>query len=169
MRARTSRLAGLCFFAIACGDPVHDDAVSDLGGEAAGVPVGPLHRPGQPCVTCHGSSGPAESEFSVAGTVYLLSRQDTPAGGALVEILDVTGAVRTVLTNEAGNFWIVRDDWTPAFPYRAKVTLGAVTKQMIAHVSRARSCADCHVSPPGQTSPGHIYLATNPSDLTPAP
>jgi hypothetical protein len=169
MRVSGALSVGLGSLAIACGDPVHDDAVSALGGETSGVPVGPLHRPGQPCATCHAAAGPAQSEFSIGGTVYLLSRQDAPAVGALVEIIDVTGAVFAVTSNEAGNFWIPLDTWTPTFPYRAKVTLGGVTKQMIAHVTRSRSCADCHLSPPGPRSPGHIYLATNPGDLTPAP
>src|SRR5450432_160855 len=44
---------------VGCGDPVHDTAVSALGPEAPGVPKGPLHRPGQPCVLCHGPQGSA--------------------------------------------------------------------------------------------------------------
>ena len=29
-----------------------------------------LHRPGQPCLTCHGGKGPGHVEFSIAGTLY---------------------------------------------------------------------------------------------------
>jgi hypothetical protein len=151
--------------AIACGDPVHDEAVAALGGETPGIPAGPLHRPGQPCVTCHGGMGPAESEFSIAGTVYLLSREDRPAVGAAIEIQDVTGTIFRGPANEAGNFYISSDDWTPNYPLRAKATFGNTTKQMLTHISLHGSCADCHYNPPGQNSPGHIFLATNASDL----
>jgi hypothetical protein len=55
--------------AVGCDDPVHDDAVTALGGEDPNVPIGALHRPGQPCLVCHGGSGPAALAFSVGGTV----------------------------------------------------------------------------------------------------
>ena len=72
LRARKNLLLIAAGAVFACGDPTHDRAVEVLGGEAPGVPEGPLHRPGQPCVTCHGDSGPASGEFSLAGTVYAL-------------------------------------------------------------------------------------------------
>src|SRR5690348_913971 len=53
-----------------CSDPVHSDEVAALGPEADGVRPGPLHRAGQPCMTCHGGSGPAGAVFAVAGTVF---------------------------------------------------------------------------------------------------
>ena len=55
---------------LSCYDPVHDQEVAALGGEAPGVSPGPTHRPGQPCNVCHGGVGPANLRFSVAGTVY---------------------------------------------------------------------------------------------------
>ena len=51
-------------------DPVHSSAVDALGPEVAGVPKGPYHRAGQPCVTCHGGEGPASQQFVMAGTVF---------------------------------------------------------------------------------------------------
>ena len=78
--------------AISCYDPVHDQEVAALGGEAPGVPQGPLHRPGQPCNVCHGGIGPANLRFSVAGTVYQYSVSPSPAAnGATVQLQDVTG------------------------------------------------------------------------------
>lgn len=153
------------FIATGCADPTHDQAVAALGGEASGVPVGPLHRPDQPCVTCHGDVGPGSPEFSVAGTVYELFREDTPAVGATVLIEDVTGRTFSATTNAAGNFYVRRADWVPTYPTQMKVTLGTVSKKMTTHVGRAGSCADCHHRDPSQTSPGHVYLATNLSGL----
>ena len=53
-------------------DPVHDEQVAALGPEPAGESPGPLHRPGQPCLVCHGGLGPAHQSFSVAGTVFAI-------------------------------------------------------------------------------------------------
>jgi hypothetical protein len=83
----------------ACVDAVHEDAVKALGGEAPGVSAGPLHRPGQPCVTCHGGSGPAKTQFSMAGTVYAVDQSNQPASGALVSLEDVDGVSYNVSTN----------------------------------------------------------------------
>ncbi len=52
----------------ACGgDPVHDEEVAALGPEPGGGAPGPEHRPGQPCLVCHGGSGPASEgeQFAV--------------------------------------------------------------------------------------------------------
>ncbi len=152
----------------ACGDPTEDRAVEALGGEAPGVAPGPLHRPGQPCVTCHGASGVASGEFSVAGTVYLLLREDNPARNVQVRIKDITGDEVTAITNEAGNFYVRADEWRPVFPLQPSIRLGGLKKQMSTHIARAPSCADCHTSPPGPRSPGHIYIATSRAELTAA-
>jgi hypothetical protein len=150
-----------------CADPTHEDAVAALGGEAEGVPEGPLHRPGQPCLTCHGSSGPSEAEFSLAGTVYTLWRQDRPMPGAVVRVEDFSGATYLIPTNDAGNFFIPRAVFTPKYPVRVKVSFADITQQMFTHISRAGSCSDCHVDPPSATSPGRVYIAVNPSELPP--
>lgn len=162
-------LIGATCAALACTDPTHEDAVTALGGETPGVAAGSLHRPGQPCVTCHGDSGPASSEFSLAGTVYALLRRSDPAPGALVSVEDITGKVVSTGTNPAGNFYVPSSLWRPKYPLKVQVTFGNVTKQMLTHISRAASCADCHRDPPSQNSPGQIYIATNPSGLPGAP
>ena len=62
-------LGGTCLAASlvwACGDPVHDARVAALGDERPGVPAGPNHRPGQPCLACHGGDGPSDVELAVA-------------------------------------------------------------------------------------------------------
>ena len=78
----------------ACFDPVHDDAVEALGPEKRGVRPGPNHRPGQPCLTCHGDQGPAEPEFALAGTIYLARGVLEPVSGVSVHLTDAVGSVR---------------------------------------------------------------------------
>ena len=81
-------LVGSAAALFACVDEVHDQEVAALGPEQPGVPPGPTHRPGQPCVTCHGGSGPAHTQFSVGGTAYEVEGQPAPAVGASVVIED---------------------------------------------------------------------------------
>ena len=67
---RCSRLPRSVPQARATSNPVHDNEVAALGPEDPSVPPGPDHRPGQPCLVCHGGSGPASAQFAVGGTVY---------------------------------------------------------------------------------------------------
>jgi hypothetical protein len=146
-----------------CVDETHEEDVNALGPEDPNVPRGPLHRPGQPCLTCHGGLGPASHQFSIGGTVYAVQGQAAPAVGAAVLVEDITGAFETVQSNEVGNFYITIQDWEPTYPTLPQVTLGSVNQQMTTHVGRDGSCADCHQDPPGPTSAGHIYITTSPA------
>jgi hypothetical protein len=149
----------------ACLDATHDEQVQALGGEAPGVAPGPDHRPGQPCLVCHGSEGPAKSSFSVAGTVDAVEKQSAPAVGATVQIEDIDGVVFLSPTNMAGNFYILSSQWQPTFPIQMQVSLGPVTAQMLTHVGREGSCATCHQGTPGPASPGPVYVATDSQQL----
>jgi len=171
------------FLAIAgaCADPVHDDEVAALGPEAPGVPPGPTHRPGQPCLTCHGGSGPAGTQFSIGGTVYTTQRLPLPDGGAppasppldnaTVTLTDSTNSTYSTTTNSAGNFFIPLTDWAPVFPiggaegdagfatkHETQITAAPETVYMVTQIGRDGSCADCHSYPPGPLSPGPLYL-----------
>jgi hypothetical protein len=150
---------------VSCLDATHDEQVQALGGEAAGVAPGPDHRPGQPCLVCHGSEGPAKSSFSVAGTVYAVEKQSDPAVGAQVQIEDINGVVFVSPTNAAGNFYVSSSQWQPTFPIQMQVSLGSVSAQMLTHVGREGSCAACHLSSSGPSSPGPVYVAANQSQL----
>jgi hypothetical protein len=166
MFTRSRVLAGVLIPALlGCVDATHEDQVKALGGETPGVSPGPLHRPGQPCLTCHGGEGPAHAQFSVAGTVYAVRSQSTPAVGAEVQIEDITGFIDTATTNTVGNFFIRSDDWAPTYPTQMQVALGSLTQQMTTHVGREGSCAGCHVAPQGPTSPGAVFVAATASDL----
>jgi hypothetical protein len=166
MRLRLSLvgfLGGASMLAFGCiNNPVHDDEVTALGPEARGVTPGPLHRPGQPCLVCHGTFGPAWVEFSVGGTVYVEAGQATPAIGAVVSVEDITGASFATATNAAGNFYVLLRDFSPAFPILPRVVSadGGVAQTMMTYVARNGSCAACHSNPPGATSAGPVVLFT---------
>jgi hypothetical protein len=145
-------------------DPVRDDAVRDLGGEARGIPVGPEHRPGQPCLVCHDGSR-ATPAMSVAGTVYGALDSPAPLAGVGVTLTDASGAIRTASTNGAGNFYIEASSWEPTFPLRVVIDYGQITAPMSTIVGRDGSCASCHYDPPSRISVGRLYVVPSASLL----
>jgi hypothetical protein len=167
MSARAARLAPAAGFALAllagCQDPVHNGDVDALGPEPNNVSPGPLHRPGQPCLTCHGGSGPAQAQFTMGGTIYQTQTGGlVPLSGATVEITDPQNNKFDVQTNTAGNFYVTTSDYQPTYPAHVLVTYNGTMAQMLTHIGRDGSCADCHFDPPGPTTPGHIYLVLSP-------
>jgi hypothetical protein len=148
-----SALAGSC-------DPVHDRAVSALGGETPGVPPGPMHRPGQPCLLCHDGAQGDPPAFSMAGTVFLYANSAAQvASGATVTLEDKDGSTISTTVNQAGNFFLTPDTYSPTYPVHVKsVTLGDVSISMHSHIGGNGSCAGCHADPEGPDSPGHVYL-----------
>ena len=169
IRARqVTRLVGaLCagFLQLGCVDETHEEAVQALGPEQPGVPKGPLHRPGQPCLTCHGGEGPASAQFTVAGTLYALQGQPDPAISAVAQIEDILGRIWNAKTNAAGNFYVSPSEFTPQYPTQMNVIpAGGDPSQaipMIGFAGRSGSCADCHKATAGQTSPGPVYVAAS--------
>jgi hypothetical protein len=160
-------VAGAVTASFACVDTEHQDQVQALGSEHPGVPPGPSHRPGQPCLTCHGGSGPASLQFSAGGTVYQYQNDTShPAVGALVQIQDIDGKTWTVKANDAGNFFVTLQDFQPHYPTQMTVTApdGSVTQRMTSIVNRDGSCADCHTLTEGPTSPGPVFVAFAPPD-----
>jgi hypothetical protein len=139
-------------------NPVHDDAVADLGPEAPGVPPGPLHRPGQPCLVCHDGST-ATPALSVGGTVYAVLGSGTALSGVTANLTGENGATFAATTNAAGNFYVLQSDWQPVYPLRVNLVYGAITSTMSTIIGRDGSCATCHVDPPSRISAGRVYLA----------
>lgn len=147
--------------AAAC-DPVHSNAVASLGGEAPGVPNGPTHRPGQPCLLCHDGKLGSPAEFSVAGTVFVDPNDTSPsngASGAEVRMTDSTGVTYTAATNRVGNFYVTSGEWRPSYPMRVEIAFQGMTTRMTSHIGRDGSCAGCHKSPVGWDSPGPVALS----------
>jgi hypothetical protein len=139
-------------------DPVHRDAVDALGGEAPDVRKGPLHRPGQPCTTCHDGALGDPPEFTVAGTIYQNEGDTTPAVGATVSFTSVDGKTYDATTNEAGNFYATPSQFMPGYPMKVSVALGQDSVKMVTAIGRNGSCATCHFDPAGPTSAGHVFI-----------
>jgi len=165
MAARSIVLVFLVALLPACGaDPVQDHLVDSLGGEAPGVPTGPLHRPGQPCLACHGHYGPANSQFSFGGTVYQDLASQKPLVDALVHLVDSKGREFDAGVNCAGNFFVQKADYDPAFPVGVMIQFGSFngmpfTKAMDSPIYREGSCAMCHVGAGNSDTTSHIYLS----------
>jgi hypothetical protein len=140
-------------------DPVHDEAVSDLGPEAPGVPQGPLHRPDQPCLVCHADT------MSVAGTIHAALDDTAPLANVTVTVTDSKGTMATSTTNAAGNFYVEQDAWQPVFPIHAQISLAPKTAVMSTEIGRDGSCATCHVAPATRISAGLVYLVPSASLL----
>jgi hypothetical protein len=151
---------------LGCVDTVHEDNVQALGSEQPGVPPGPLHRPGQPCITCHGGSGPASLQLSIGGTVYAVQGGNTPIAGVQVQIEDISGVFWNGTTNSAGNFYATLAQFAPHYPTTAQITSadGSLTQAMSTLINRDGSCADCHSNPRSPTSQGPVYLAQASTD-----
>jgi hypothetical protein len=145
-------------FVVAC-NPTHADQIDALGGEVNGVRQGPTHRPGQPCLVCHDGAIGDPGAFSVAGTVFQTAGNTAPVNGATINLKDVKGSTHTAKTNEAGNFYITPDEWTPTYPMTVTVTPPSGTPiAMQSLIARDGACAGCHVDPVGAGSPGRVAI-----------
>jgi hypothetical protein len=71
----------------ACTDPQWQEHVAALGPEQPSIPMGPLHRSGQPCLVCHSPAGNAPALLA-AGTVYREPRATLAAAGVAVILID---------------------------------------------------------------------------------
>jgi hypothetical protein len=152
--------------AVACRDPVHDDAVDALGPETAGVEQGPLHRPGQPCTVCHGGQGPGDPTFDLAGTVYQLADSAAPAAGAIVHVVDAQGRKRSSGTNAVGTFFWEEGDLGLDFPLWTSIEWCGRIVEMKTPIFRERSCAACHSGPSASSVP-QVFFAKTPEELCP--
>ena len=171
---------GALFFVASVGpscslDPVHDGEVKALGGEDPNIPQGQYHRAGQPCTVCHGGEGPANTVFSLAGTIYYQSYDQAnptvPVGvdQAFVRIIDGEAAHHCFVTNCMGNFYATPDEFGNKglkFPLLVSVQKvngkNAQPVAMVGHIGRESSCSNCHKDPSFFDSPGHIYVNQNP-------
>ena len=138
------------------------------------------HRPGQPCLVCHGADyHPGEEVFVLAGTVFPTPGTDARDGmaGVSVEFVDDAGHEFHTLSNRAGNFMISVDEdlsaprtrrrgglaipWQPVFPVRVAVSYGNTYTEMESLIWREGSCAACHTGVVGPDSVDRIFLQEN--------
>ena len=170
-------LLGATLFSVVAGcsfDPERAHLIDSLGDEKPGVPPGPLHRSGQPCVACHDGGGPGSSVFSFGGTVYQSLAGPAPLSDALVRFIDATGRKYETGTNCGGNFFVMKDDYNPSFPVWVKLVFGMVDGKpanfnMGSPIYREGSCTKCHADAPGRESVGHVYISENPIVLPSRP
>jgi len=167
-------IALLALFVAACGNRAVDDRIELLGDEKAGVPPSEFHRPGQPCILCHGEYLRENPIMTVAGTIHAFPAGDNPlpVKGVIVRLTDAFGDQKEASTNCAGNFFIKETEWKPAFPLRAEIEYPVpgsldTTKRVVmsTRISRDGSCAGCHKGAPNQGSPGWVTCAE--ADLNP--
>lgn len=168
LSASTSHVALLGLLVGCSADPMHDDRVDALGPEAPGVSPGPLHRPGQPCVLCHGGKGPGDDVFSFAGTVFKQPDSLEPLPDAIVRFVDSERHHYVTATNCAGNFFVHPADFDPTSPVWVSVVFGGIPIEMSSPIFRSGSCADCHGDPPSASSVGHVYFAPGPVAFPPS-
>jgi hypothetical protein len=156
---KRATLALLAVVSLLACDPVHTRAVDALGGETPGVPRGPLHRPGQPCLLCHDGAFGDPRAFAMAGTVFQSANAVTPLEGATITLLGADGSTQTATTNAAGNFYLSTSEYTPHYPVHVKsIVSGGKSIFMQSHIGENGSCAGCHADPSGPDSPGHVYF-----------
>ena len=120
---------------------------------------GSTMQPGNPCISCHATSGEAP-RYSIAGTVYPTGHepsgcQATGESGAQVAITDSSNQVRLYSVNSVGNF-SGRD--AIAFPYRAEVRYAGKVRAM-ATAQNDGDCNVCHAENGTNGAPGRILLA----------
>jgi hypothetical protein len=161
---QSSVIVVAALLSVACADPVHDAAVDALGPEAPGVPKGPTHRPGQPCLTCHGGEGPSSLVMAFGGTVYAHATGTAPAVGATVRVAAADQRTFETSTNAAGNFWIPERLFSPIFPANTSVTLGQVSRIMRTTMRLDGSCNGCHAGTESAGSPGHVWVLPDSAD-----
>ncbi len=127
-------------------------------------PTGSLHRPGQPCLVCHGADyTPGDEVFRVAGTVYDLPSSTEGLDGVTVVLTDADGQEFRLESNRAGNFYMESDDGDPRFPLWVSIESGGTRTRMESPIMREGSCAHCHTREgPGRTSVGQVYLREAP-------
>ena len=110
---------------------------------------GPLMRPGEDCMACHGGTGNLlpgvqrrhAKAWTAAGTVFSSADPAVGVEGAYVEITDATGFAFSPRTNLAGNFY-TRE--TLQFPLqRACIAFEGVTHCQQSPVAGG-SCNSCH-------------------------
>jgi hypothetical protein len=136
---------------LSCSDPIQSGRVEDLGKEITGVDKGEFHRAGQPCIVCHAENGPADSVFTIAGTVLAGPQSQVGVANAEVRMTDSLSTTHIAKTNCVGNFFVkpVKDDpdgWDPKFPILVAVAKGGTLRRMNSVIGREPSCGTCHTT-----------------------
>jgi hypothetical protein len=122
--------------------------------------------PGQACKTCHAQNAPT-ANYAFQGTVFtdFHTADDCdapPPGNSSIEILDMAGNVtKTLIPGLSGNFTSFDMDDPDQAPYRARLVVGDLKREM-SGTHTSTDCNACH------TEQGkNAFAATNPDDPAP--
>jgi hypothetical protein len=159
MTARGALFSSLLLLSACASDPLREQQLAELGDETPGVPLGPLHRPGQACGVCHGPEGPADSDFALSGTLYETPNALAPVENATIRFIDWRGLQYRTASNAAGNFFVRRGEYDPIWPLWVKIEHSDKTVEMRSAIFRETSCGACHADPASPSTVGHIYLS----------
>jgi hypothetical protein len=116
----------------------------------------PLMHPGVACIDCHDKHFNAPV-LTIAGTIYgdaYIDNDCYGTAGAQIEVTDANGAVYTMTSNPAGNFYRQGPVY---FPISAKVTFNGKEIAMKQTVTTG-DCNSCHTWNGAQNAPGRILL-----------
>jgi hypothetical protein len=120
---------------------------------------GPLMEPGRDCLECHGGgAGGGESEegptWTFAGTVFpaLASAESDGVRGVRVHATDASGRTVTVVSNQAGNFYLAD---SLRFPLHVAVERDGRVEEMEEPVEYG-GCNRCHAVPPRDGADGRL-------------
>jgi hypothetical protein len=109
---------------------------------------GPLMRPGEDCLACHGGDGTVLTEptrhagaWSAAGTVFDAADSAQGVEGVQVQITDANGFDFALRTNLAGNFYTAE---SIVFPLRACLSRNGATVCQQSLVMKPGACNSCH-------------------------
>jgi hypothetical protein len=118
---------------------------------------------------CHGPDGPAQTTFSIAGTIFYGPTKNVGVDQTDVTMVDSLGTSFTAHTNCVGNFFVAPSEWDPAFPVKVEASGQGKSRQMVGHIGREPSCSNCHKDPPYFDSPGHVYISSSDTGYAPGP
>lgn len=121
------------------------DAGPPDAGSCDGVPFdwgrgGAQMLPGSDCLDCHTSGGDANTELSVAGTVFEARGCRRGVEGAIVRVTDADGTMLVLTSDEVGNFFSAEP---LAAPLTISVEVDGVSRDMISQPAHG-SCGRCH-------------------------
>lgn len=157
-----------------CGNPAIDTITATLGDEDPNVRPNKNHRPGQPCLACHGPYYGASPRMSVAGTVFASPSavDPIPVPNVQIRLFDTNGTAELlqIFSECSGNFYVNYSDEKGQalfFPLAVRIecpepedTSASAPKpihlSMQSRVSREGSCNACHRGNRDQGSPGWV-------------
>jgi hypothetical protein len=106
---------------------------------------------GQSCLAsgCHLAATDPGGQWTMAGTVYTDTADTTPAGGAIIRVLDAMGVVHTAAADSAGNFYINETIAYPAQTNVSNCTLSPTPLLMTTTIvaTGQGGCNSCHATP----------------------